>query len=112
MNSKMNAQEFVPVLGDISSPFDGIVTDLGLTKIKTIGDAYMIVSGAPEERYDQAESMMECGLRMLIALERLCEETGRDIRHSHMDWHSYRTMHCWSYWCGKGLHNMMFGRLM
>jgi PAS domain S-box-containing protein len=80
MSSKMNAQELVSVLGDIFSRFDRIVTDLGLTKIKTIGDAYMIVSGAPEERYDHAESMMECGLRMLIALERLREETGRDIR--------------------------------
>eukprot|EP01028_Stygiella_incarcerata_P012377 TRINITY_DN755_c0_g3_i2.p1 TRINITY_DN755_c0_g3~~TRINITY_DN755_c0_g3_i2.p1 ORF type:complete len:1003 (-),score=245.08 TRINITY_DN755_c0_g3_i2:982-3990(-) len=79
MSSKMKADELVSVLGDIFSRFDHVVTDLGLTKIKTIGDAYMIVSGAPEERYDHAEAMMECALRMLAAMASFREDTGRDI---------------------------------
>jgi adenylate cyclase len=79
MSSKMKADELVSVLGDIFSRFDHVVTDLGLTKIKTIGDAYMIVSGAPEERYDHAEAMMECALRMLAAMASFREDTGRDV---------------------------------
>ena len=36
-----------------------------LEKIKTIGDAYMLVAGLPDERKDHAELAAEMGLAML-----------------------------------------------
>jgi len=42
-----------------------------LEKIKTIGDAYMLVAGLPDERKDHAELAAEMGLAMLDAIAKL-----------------------------------------
>ncbi len=43
----MTANELVDGLNSVFSVFDEIVASHGLEKIKTIGDAYMVISGAP-----------------------------------------------------------------
>ncbi|MCE2789670.1 MAG: tetratricopeptide repeat protein [Saprospiraceae bacterium] len=50
----MSPQELVAELNQCFSAFDNIVSRYGIEKIKTIGDAYMAVSGLPTERHDHA----------------------------------------------------------
>jgi class 3 adenylate cyclase len=49
-------ERVVGVLDEIFSAFDLLAERLGLEKIKTVGDAYMVVAGLPEPRADHAES--------------------------------------------------------
>jgi class 3 adenylate cyclase len=48
MSSKMSPSELVGVLNEVFSVFDVLVDRHGLEKVKTIGDAYMVVGGIPE----------------------------------------------------------------
>ncbi|MDX1957644.1 MAG: adenylate/guanylate cyclase domain-containing protein [Leptospiraceae bacterium] len=54
ISETMTASELVKELHIIFSSFDGIMKQYGLEKIKTIGDAYMAVSGLPKETEDHA----------------------------------------------------------
>ncbi len=75
----------VDVLDEVFSAFDDLALRHGLEKIKTIGDAYMVVAGLPEPRADHAEAMAEMALDMQAALARLCEPLGSGARHPHRD---------------------------
>ena len=57
-------------LNDIFSAFDRIVELFGCERIKTIGDAYMAVSGVPEQTLDHAQNIAKVALRMRRYLER------------------------------------------
>jgi class 3 adenylate cyclase len=57
-------------LNDIFSAFDRIVELFGCERIKTIGDAYMAVSGIPEAVPDHAHNIAKVALRMRRYLER------------------------------------------
>jgi class 3 adenylate cyclase len=63
----------------VFSAFDDLARRHGLEKIKTIGDAYMVVAGVPEPRADHAEAMAEMALDMQAGLGRLCEPLGLDL---------------------------------
>jgi adenylate cyclase len=54
----------VELLNDIFSRFDALAGERGLEKIKTIGDAYMVVAGIPTPRADHAAAMAEMALAM------------------------------------------------
>ncbi len=45
LSSTMSAVELVGILNDVFSVFDGLVDRYDLEKVKTIGDAYMVVGG-------------------------------------------------------------------
>lgn len=64
MSAGMTPRELVALLDRVFTTFDEFVDDLGLEKIKTIGDAYMVASGVPEPRPDHAEAIAELALRM------------------------------------------------
>jgi adenylate cyclase len=57
-------------LNDIFTVFDRIVEHFGCDRMKTIGDAYMAVSGLPEANVDHAESMARVALRMRRYIEK------------------------------------------
>lgn len=57
-------------LNDIFSAFDRICELFGCERIKTIGDAYMAVSGLPEATPDHADNIAKVALRMRRYLER------------------------------------------
>jgi adenylate cyclase len=59
----------VAVLNEIFSRFDALAEQHGLEKIKTIGDAYMLVAGAPTARPDHAPVVLEMALAMSAATE-------------------------------------------
>lgn len=64
MSASMSPAELVGVLDELFTVFDGLVTQLGLEKIKTVGDAYMVAAGVPEARPDHAEAIAELALRI------------------------------------------------
>jgi len=55
--SDTNPEELVRFLNVAFSAFDGLVERHGLEKIKTAGDAYVVVSGVPESRADHAQAL-------------------------------------------------------
>lgn len=65
---RMNPEALVTMLADIFASFDRCVEGKGLTKIKTIGDAYMVAAGAPEPVVDHACVMVELAQEMLNAV--------------------------------------------
>jgi class 3 adenylate cyclase len=67
------APRVVEVLNALFSEFDRIARELGIEKIKTVGDAYMAVAGLPEPCADHASRAASMALRMLHATERGAE---------------------------------------
>jgi len=61
--------EIVDLLNQIFSAFDQLTEKHGLEKIKTIGDAYMIVSGVPLSRPDYLEALVEMAFEMQEIME-------------------------------------------
>ncbi len=45
LSASMSAAELVGILNEVFTVFDGLVEDYDLEKVKTIGDAYMVVGG-------------------------------------------------------------------
>ena len=56
-------------LNDIFSAFDAIADRHGLEKIKTIGDAYMVVGGVPSPQANHAEAVMAMAIEMMAFAE-------------------------------------------
>jgi len=68
MSAGISAETLVGRLNDVFRSFDSLATDLGVEKIKTIGDAYMVVGGLPLPQPDHAERIAEMGLGMIKAI--------------------------------------------
>ncbi len=64
MSSQMTAADLVLLLNDLFTRFDTRAEQLGLEKIKTIGDAYMAVGGLPIPRSDHAQICADMALGM------------------------------------------------
>lgn len=60
----VSPSELVDNLNEIFSYFDALTDQYGLEKIKTIGDAYMVVGGLPLPRPDHAEAIADMALAM------------------------------------------------
>lgn len=58
------AEEVVNLLNELFSRFDLLTRQYKLEKIKTIGDEYMAVAGAPEFDHKHAVSACKCALEM------------------------------------------------
>jgi adenylate cyclase len=65
-----DASATIAELNDIFSAFDRIVETFGAERIRTIGDAYMAVSGLPDPTPDHAANVAKVALRMRRYLER------------------------------------------
>jgi adenylate cyclase len=77
LSSHVPAPELVRMLNEIFSKFDWLAELHHLEKIKTIGDAYMVVGGLPVPRPDHAEAMAEMALDMQKVVTRLDSGDGR-----------------------------------
>jgi adenylate cyclase len=60
----MSPKRMFDELNEIFPAFNDIMTQLGCTKIKTIGDAYMAACGLPKENPDHAMRMTEAAIAM------------------------------------------------
>lgn len=75
----LGANRTVDLLSRIVSEFDALAVRHGVEKIKTIGDAYMVVAGLPDPVRDHTARLARMGLDMLESVARLRGETGLNI---------------------------------
>lgn len=68
--------ELVEFLNQVFSHFDRLAEHYSLEKIKTIGDAYMVVGGLPEPRRDHVEAVAEMALDIQRDIEQFRTATG------------------------------------
>jgi class 3 adenylate cyclase len=75
--SRLSPTELVARLDDAFSRLDDIVNRHGLEKIKTIGDQYMAVAGAPTPRADHADAAARVALEICQVARELGDVTFR-----------------------------------
>jgi adenylate cyclase len=76
---RLGATQTVDMLSRIVSEFDALAVRHGVEKIKTIGDAYMVVGGVPDPVPDHTTRIARMALDMLDSVARLREESGLNI---------------------------------
>jgi class 3 adenylate cyclase len=74
--SAMPAAELVRLLDALFSRFDELAARHGVEKVKTIGDAYMVVGGCPGRCPDHVDRTARMGLAMVAELRRFATERG------------------------------------
>ena len=72
-------EDFAATLDELFSAFDRLADQHGLEKIKTLGDAYMAVAGAPVAIPDSAGRAAATALDMLEAAHRLRWPSGHQV---------------------------------
>lgn len=77
--SSLSPNDLIDLLNQIFSTFDRLSEKHRLEKIKTVGDAYMVVGGLPTRRPDHAEAIAEMALDIQSAIAQFQEETGKDF---------------------------------
>lgn len=65
LSSEMPPAEVVTLLNGLFTRFDVAASELGIEKIKTVGDAYMAVCGLPVPVPNHAERMVRMAIRMV-----------------------------------------------
>jgi class 3 adenylate cyclase len=71
LSERLPPEQLIALLNQAFSAFDQLAEKHGLEKIKTIGDAYMVVSGLPLPRSDHAEALADMALDMQKAMVHL-----------------------------------------
>jgi PAS domain S-box-containing protein len=77
MSARQSPTEVVKLLNLIFSRFDELAAAYNLEKIKTIGDAYMVVGGLPEPRKDHAEAVADFALEIQQEISRFRSADGK-----------------------------------
>jgi class 3 adenylate cyclase len=80
LSSTLTAPELVGVLNDVFTVFDRLVDRYGLEKVKTIGDAYMVVGGMSEASDDHTARVAAMALDLADAVGRVEAAVRLDIR--------------------------------
>ncbi len=62
--ANLSPEKLVEILNQVFSAFDQLAKKYGIEKIKTIGDAYMVVGGLPTPRSDHAEAIAQMAIEM------------------------------------------------
>ncbi|MBL7998164.1 MAG: hypothetical protein JNL32_05945, partial [Candidatus Kapabacteria bacterium] len=71
LSASVSPQQLVHLLNAIFSSADAVMREFGLEKIKTIGDAYMAVAGAPVVQEDHAHRAANAALKLLEVMKNL-----------------------------------------
>ena len=79
-SERITPEQVVEVLNDLFSALDRLTRQRGLEKIKTIGDAYMVVGGLPEPRTDHAEAVADMALAILREVAGRSDPGGRPLQ--------------------------------
>ncbi len=81
LSARMSPTDLVELLNKVFTAFDGLVDELDLEKIKTVGDAYMVAGGLPEPQEKHLQAMATLALGMLdVVASRPSEEPRLEIR--------------------------------
>jgi adenylate cyclase len=78
-SSEKTPRELVELLNLIFSEFDQLTERHGLEKIKTIGDAYMVVGGLPTPRDDHDRSIAQIALDMQEAINNFNQKNQQEL---------------------------------
>jgi class 3 adenylate cyclase len=76
----MAPNDLVNLLNKVFSSFDQLADKHHLEKIKTIGDAYMVVGGVPSARSDHAAAVVNMALEMNDVLAKVSADTGKALQ--------------------------------
>jgi guanylate cyclase len=79
MSEKMPPTQLIDLLSQVFLRFDQLAEKYQVEKIKTIGDAYMVISGAPVECENHAHRIAAMALDMNEALKEVAINTGLDL---------------------------------
>ncbi len=79
LSSRIPPTEMVELLNQLFTAFDHLAEQHQLEKIKTIGDAYMIVGGVPLERADHVEAIANMALDMRAYLQNVTHFNGHSL---------------------------------
>ncbi|MEL7465796.1 MAG: adenylate/guanylate cyclase domain-containing protein [Pseudomonadota bacterium] len=80
LSASMPAEALVEILDEIFAAFDEVAERHDLEKIKTIGDAYMMAAGLPNERSRDPASALRAALEMRGRLEEIAGRRGIDVK--------------------------------
>ncbi len=76
----ISPSKLVEKLNQIFSAFDQLTKKYGLEKIKTIGDAYMLVGGLPTPRPDHAQAVANISLDILREIKQLNDKNHENLQ--------------------------------
>jgi class 3 adenylate cyclase len=79
LSARLAPAELIEVLNGVFSIFDQLADRYGLEKIKTIGDAYMVVGGIGHDAEDHPRRVAEMGLEMIDEVARFRTGGGAGI---------------------------------
>jgi len=79
LSSELGADRIVGLLDEVFSDFDRLAARYDVEKIKTIGDAYMVVCGAPESRQDHADAVLKLAIDIVKATQEMGERLGMPL---------------------------------
>jgi guanylate cyclase len=79
-STRVSPEQLIEELNRVFSRFDALVEACGAEKIKTMGDGYMAVAGAPIPRSDHVTVMCELALRMQEAMPAINRELGSSLQ--------------------------------
>lgn len=79
LSQRLPPIELVSLLNHIFSAFDSLAEQLGLEKIKTIGDAYMVAAGLPVPREDHVEAIADMALAMQETTAAIRQQSGENL---------------------------------
>lgn len=71
LSASLTPSELVTVLNDVFTAFDALVDQYGLEKVKTIGDAYMVVGGMHDPDGDHTRRVASMALDLASAVGRI-----------------------------------------
>lgn len=77
--NRTDPDRVVELLEDLFTRFDDVAASVGIEKLKTMGDAYMAVAGAPVPRDDHAIVAIDAAQRMLVVAAGWRETHGVDL---------------------------------
>jgi adenylate cyclase len=79
LSSTTSPEVLVTMLNELFSTFDRLAAKHGLEKIKTIGDAYMVVAGIPQPIADHAIALSHMALDMNAAIDAYAKRTSSEL---------------------------------
>ena len=83
-SEKLSPEELVSIIDSCFKKFDEIISKHNLEKIKTIGDAYLCVSGLPDTRDHNAISVINAAMDIIDMIKKMRESNSEsgffDIR--------------------------------
>jgi len=79
LSTNMSPHEVVILLNHVFSALDQLADRYGLEKIKTIGDAYMVVGGVPSPRCDHLEAVANMALHIPATLANFATPDGHPL---------------------------------